>query len=75
MEDFLRGMLNRRVDVHCAGAIRLRGEVAKVDAGVLHLKDEEDQMCYIATDKIAVVIEARERESRAGFLSSATDAR
>ncbi len=75
MEDFLREMLNRRVDVHCVGAIRLRGEVAKVDAGVLHLKDEEDQMCYIATDKIAVVIEARERESRAGFLSNATEAR
>lgn len=75
MEDFLREMLNRRVDVHCAGAIRLRGEVAKVEAGVLHLKDEEDQMCYIATDKIAVVIEARERESRAGFLSNATETR
>lgn len=76
MEDFLREkMLNRRVDVHCAGAIRLRGEVAQVAAGVLHLRDEEDQMCYIATDKIAVVIEARERESRAGFLSNATEMR
>lgn len=70
MEDFLIGMLNRRADVHCVGAIRLRGEIAKVDGGVLHLKDEEDQMCFVAIDKIAVVVEAREHESRAGFLST-----
>lgn len=70
MEDFLIGMLDRRVDVHCTGAIRLRGEVAKVERGVLHLKDEEEQMCFVAIDKIAVVIEARDHEPRAGFLSN-----
>jgi hypothetical protein len=37
---------------------------------VLHLRDEEDQMCFVAIDKIAVVIEAREHESRAGFVSA-----
>lgn len=70
MEDFLFGMVERRVDVHCMGAINLRGEVAKVEKGVLHLKDEEEHMCYVAIDKIAVVIEARDREPRAGFLSN-----
>ncbi len=69
MEDFLTGMLKRRVDLHCMGAINLRGEVTKVEGGVLHLLDEEDRMCYVAVDKIAVVIETRERESRAGFIS------
>ena len=70
MEDFLNGMVERRVDVHCMGAINLRGEIAKVERGVLHLKDEDDQMCFVAIDKIAVVVEARDRESRAGFLSN-----
>lgn len=70
MENFLTKMINRRVDVHCSGSISLRGEVARVEAGVLHLKDDEDQTCYVAIEKIAVVVEARERESRAGFLSS-----
>lgn len=72
MEEFLIGMLNRHVDVHCAGAISLRGEVAKVDGGVLHLKDDEDQMCYVAIDKVVVIAETRERELRAGFLSTPT---
>lgn len=70
MEDFLKNMFERRIDVHCTGAIVLRGEVVKVEGGVLHLRDEEDQMCFVAIDKIAVVIEAREHESRAGFVSA-----
>ncbi len=68
MEDFLTGMLKRRVDLHCMGAINLRGEVTKVEGGVLHLLDEEDRMCYVAVDKIAVVWQAREEEHRAGFI-------
>lgn len=71
MEDFLKNMFERRIDVHCTGAIVLRGEVVKVEGGVLHLRDEEGQMCFVAVDKIAVVIEAREHESRAGFVSAA----
>jgi hypothetical protein len=36
---------------------------------VLHLKDDDQQMCFVAIDKIAVVWEAREDEKRAGFVS------
>lgn len=71
MEEFLKNMFERRIDVHCTGAIVLRGEVVRVEGGVLHLRDEEDQMCFVAIDKIAVVIEARDHESRAGFVSAA----
>ncbi len=39
--------------------------------GVLHLKDDE-QLCYVAVDKIAVVWEARDDDQhRAGFVSGA----
>lgn len=71
MEEFLNGMIDRRIDVHCTGAIVLRGDVVKVEGGVLYIRDEENQMCFVAINKIAVVIEAREHESRAGFVSSA----
>jgi hypothetical protein len=70
MQEFLSRMVGRRVDIFCGGASSLRGEVVKVEGGVLHLKDE-DGMCYVATDKIAVVWEARESEHRAGFVSGA----
>lgn len=69
MQDFLSKMIGRKVDVICSGAVSLRGEVVKVEAGVLHLRDEEEGTCYVSVDKIAVVWEARDNEQRAGFIS------
>ncbi len=69
MQDFLSRMIGRKVDIFCVGAASLRGEVVKVEGGVLHLRDEEQSMGYVAIDKIAVVWEAREDDShRAGFV-------
>jgi hypothetical protein len=68
MKDFLAKMIGRKVDVFCGGASSLRGEVMRVDEGVLHLKDQENRVCYVAIDKIAVVWEARDDEHRAGFM-------
>ena len=48
----------------------MRGEVLKVEDGVLHLRDSDDKTCYVAIDKIVVVWEARDEEHRAGFVSS-----
>ena len=69
MQEFLSKMVGRKIDIFCGGASSLRGDVVKVEAGVLHLRDDEQQMCYVAIDKIAVVWEAREDEKRAGFVS------
>lgn len=70
MQDFLSRMIGRKIDIFCVGAANLRGEVVKVEAGVLHLRDDEQVMGYVAIDKIAVVWEAREDDNhRAGFVS------
>jgi hypothetical protein len=69
MQEFLSRMIGRKVDIFCGGASSLRGEVVKVEGGVLHLKDDDQLMCYVAIDKIAVVWEARDQEHRAGFVS------
>ncbi|MGB7925464.1 MAG: MM0924 family protein [Pyrinomonadaceae bacterium] len=69
MQEFLSRMIGRRIDIFCGGASSLRGEVVKVEGGVLHLRDDDQGMCYVAIDKIAVVWEAREDEHRAGFVS------
>jgi hypothetical protein len=68
MEEFLSGMIGRALDVYCGGGASLRGEVLKVEGGLLYLKDEEEQLCYIVVEKIVVVWEARESEHRAGFV-------
>jgi hypothetical protein len=70
MEQFLSKMVGRKVDVYCGGSSSLRGEVVKVEAGVLHLKDIENKYCFVAVDKVIVVWDAAEDEHRAGFITS-----
>lgn len=69
MEEFLSKLIGRRIDVYCGGGASLRGEALKVDGGILYLKDDEEQLCYIVVEKIVVVWEARESEHRAGFFA------
>jgi hypothetical protein len=68
VEDFLSRMIGKRLDIYCGGASSLRGEVLKVESGVLHVRDSDGKSCYIAVDKIVVVWEARDDEHRAGFV-------
>ena len=60
MQSLLLKMLGKKIDVYCGGASSLRGEVLKIEDGVLHLKDADDKTCYVAIDKIMVVWEARD---------------
>lgn len=75
MQEFLSKMIGRKIDIFCGGASSLRGEVMKVEGGVVHLKGDDGVMCYVAIDKIAVVWEARDNEHRAGFISDAFNER
>ncbi len=69
MNELLSQMVNRQIDIFCGGSSSLRGKVIKVEGGLLHLKDHDEQMCYVSIDKIVVVWEARdESEHRAGFI-------
>jgi hypothetical protein len=70
MQTLLSKMIGKKVDVYCGGASSLRGEVVKVEEGVLELKDADAKTCYVAIDKIMVVWLARDDDHRAGFVSS-----
>jgi hypothetical protein len=61
-------MIDREVDVVCAGASSLRGKIVKVEAGVLQLRDEGDNDCYVAIDKIVAVWEKRDKDRHPGFV-------
>jgi uncharacterized protein DUF6897 len=69
MQDVLSKLVGKRVDLYCGSASSLRGEIVKVEGGVLHLNDTEQRMCYISIDKIVAVWEAPDEEHRAGFVS------
>jgi len=68
MEELLSKFIGREIDVVCSGASRLRGEVMNVENGVLQLKDDEDQVCYIAIEKIVAVWEKSEKQRHPGFV-------
>jgi hypothetical protein len=68
VEDFLSRFIGRKIDVYCGGASSLRGDVLKVESGVLHLRDDDGKLCYVAVDKIIVVWDARDDDHRAGFV-------
>ena len=68
MQELLSKMVGRKIDIRCSGASSLRGEVVKVEGSVLQLKDDEDQICYVAIDKIVAVWEKRDKERQPGFV-------
>jgi len=68
LEQLLTKLIGHEIDVVCSGASSLRGECLKVEGGVLQLKDEEGETCYVAIDKIVVVWEKKEKDRQPGFV-------
>ncbi|HNQ15297.1 MAG TPA: MM0924 family protein [Pyrinomonadaceae bacterium] len=68
MEDFLKQLMGKRVDVSCGASAAFRGDVIDVKNGVLFLRDDDENVAYIVVEKIAVITEVRENSSRPGFV-------
>ena len=69
MRDLLSKMIDKEVDILCTGTSSLRGKVVKIDGDVLLLKDDDDNVCYVAIDKITAVWEKRDKDRHPGFVS------
>lgn len=68
MEEFLKQLVGKTVDIAFGSSATVRGEIAQVSGGILHLLDEDKRKVYVAVDKIAVVCESDENHSRPGFV-------
>ena len=68
MEELLKHLLGKKIDVTCGTNAAFRGDVIDVKSGVLYLRDEDDKVAYVAIDKIAVVYECADQHSRPGFI-------
>ena len=68
MKQLLSKMVGQEVDVLCTGTSSLRGKVVKVDGDVLHLKDDDGEVYYVAIDKITAVWEKRDKDRHPGFV-------
>jgi hypothetical protein len=68
MSDFLTQMMGKKLDISCGGTATVRGEVVDIKDGIVYLRDENERVAYVFIDKIAVIWEVKEIESRAGFV-------
>jgi len=68
MRDLLSKLIGKEVDVLCTGTSSLRGTITRIDGDVVHLKDDEDNICYVAIDKITAVWEKRDKDRHPGFV-------
>ena len=42
MEDFLKTLMGKRIDVSCAASVAFRGDVIDVKSGILFLRDDDE---------------------------------
>jgi uncharacterized protein DUF6897 len=68
MEEFLKHLMGKQIDVTCGSSTAVRGDVIDVKEGILYLRDEHERVAYIAIEKIAVIWEVKSNVSRPGFL-------
>jgi hypothetical protein len=68
MEELLRQLRGKKIDVTCGTNAAFRGDVVDVKDGVLFLRDEDEKVAYVAIDKIAVIYEVTEHATRPGFI-------
>lgn len=68
MEELIRRLTGKKIDVSCGTGAMLRGEVLEVRDGVLYLRDEDDKSAYVAIDKIATIFECSDSITRPGFI-------
>jgi hypothetical protein len=68
MEEFLRQLMGKQIDVSCGTSAVVRGDLVDIKDGMLFLRDENERVAYVVIDKIAYVWEVKNDEPRAGFV-------
>ena len=69
MEELLKHLLGKKIDITCGTNATFSGDVVDVKAGVLYLRDEDGEVAYVAIDKIAVIYERKDPHIRPGFIA------
>ncbi|HLM59292.1 MAG TPA: MM0924 family protein [Pyrinomonadaceae bacterium] len=68
MEEFLKQLMGKKIDISCGATSTVRGDVMDVKSGILYLRDEHERVAYVAIEKVAIVWEVKEHQTRPGFV-------
>jgi hypothetical protein len=53
MEEFLKQLMGKKIDISCGRTSTVRGDVMDVKSGILYLRDEHERVAYVAIEKVA----------------------
>ncbi len=68
MDEFLKQLMGKQIDVSCGTSAIVRGDVIDVKEGILYLRDEDERVAYVVIEKIAFIWEIKNNEPKAGFV-------
>ena len=68
MEEIIRNLTGKKIDVNCGNAAVFRGENIGYSSGVLTLRDDFGKTVYIDGTRIVAVSEISDGSSRPGFI-------
>ncbi len=68
MEEFLKELKGKKIDISCGNGSNVRGDVVDVKNGILYLRDESERTAFVAIEKVAIVWEVKDHQTRPGFL-------
>lgn len=68
MEELLKSLKGKLIDVSCGTSAVVRGEVIEIRDGLLVLNDENERTTYVLVARIAFVWEVIHEEPKAGFV-------
>ncbi|MDQ3063739.1 MAG: hypothetical protein M3R14_12905 [Acidobacteriota bacterium] len=69
MEELLKQMMGKKVDISCGTNATFSGEVVDIKGGILYLRDDEERVAYVSIERVAIVWEVKEQQTRPGFVS------
>ena len=68
MEELLKSLVGKKIDVNCGTAAMYRGEAIDVKSGILHLRNEDENDIFIAIERIAAMYDCKDVPSRPGLI-------
>ena len=68
MEELLKQLVGKKIDVNCGINIVFQGEALEVKDGVLHLRNEDQTVVFISVERIAALYECKDLPLRPGFI-------
>ncbi|MBX3283359.1 MAG: hypothetical protein KF756_12910 [Acidobacteria bacterium] len=68
MEELLKQLMGKKVDVACQTNVNFRGDIVDVKNGVVYLRGDDERVAYVAIDKVAAIYEVKDAATRPGFI-------